>query len=105
MSSSQSESFYFSCGEVPMGMAYPVSIQNNQWIEKKVCKRMMGSKSGDVLWSANDNGLPKSFLGLIQIYSDKVATSLKCNALVSYPVHAVCLNFTAKRRRYLIDHG
>lgn len=51
--------------------------------------------------NANENDLPNPILELIQIYSDKMAMSVKCNALVAYPVHAVWLIFTAKGTRYL----
>lgn len=66
---------------------------------------MMEPKRSEVSGTANDKGLPRSFFRLIQIYSYKAATSLKCNALVAYPIHAVWLIFTPRRRRYLIDHG
>lgn len=36
---------------------------------------------------------------------DKTTTSPKGRALVAYLVHVVWLNYTARRRRYLIDHG
>lgn len=65
----------------------------------------MGSGRSDVLWNHDDSDLPRSFLGLIQIYSGQTATSLKCNELVACLVHVMWLNFTAKRRRCLIEHG
>lgn len=39
----------------------------------------------------DDSNLPQYLLGIIQIYSDKSATTLKSNDLVAYPVHAVFL--------------
>lgn len=65
----------------------------------------MVSNRSEVLWSANDSILPKSFLRLMEIYSDVTATFLEYNALVASSAHVVCLNFTVKRRRYLIDNG
>lgn len=102
---SGSGSVYFSSGDVPAGTAHPVSTKFGKEIERKVRERVMRSPKSEVLWNARENEMPKSFSGLIQIYSDKTATSLKCSALVAYPVHVVWLNFTARQRRYLIDHG
>lgn len=66
---------------------------------------MVGSKPSESLRNANDNGLPRSFLRLIQNYMNKTTTSLNCRALVAYAVHILWLSFTAKKRRYLINHG
>lgn len=64
----------------------------------------MGSKKSEVLWNFEKSGIPKSHLGLIQIHSDKTATSPIFNALFAYLVHTVRLNLNAKQRRYLTDH-
>lgn len=42
---------------------------------------------------------------LVQLFTNRTATSLKGNLLIVNPVHAVRLNLTAKQTRYLIDHG
>lgn len=57
------------------------------------------------MWVENDSNLPKSFLDMFQISSDKTASILKLNALVAYPVLAEFLNFTSQFRRYVIDTG
>lgn len=41
----------------------------------------------------------------MQIYSDKIATNLKTNAIIAHPVHSVLLNFTVSKRRYLLNNG
>lgn len=56
-------------------------------------------------WNDSDKNFPRSFVGLVQLYSDKTATTLKANALVAYPIHAVLLNFSLTHRRFLIDNG
>lgn len=58
-----------------------------------------------VYWTDLDDPKPTSFVGLVQIYSDKTATTLKANALIAYPIHAVLLNCSLRHRRYLIDNG
>lgn len=65
----------------------------------------MGSRKTDALWNVDDSGISKSILGLIQVYSDKTATSLKYRALVAYPIYVVWLNLNVKQRRCLADHG
>lgn len=47
----------------------------------------------------------KSFVGFIQIYTDKISTTLKINSLVAYPIHFTLLNVSDKFRRYFIDHA
>ena len=72
------------------------------------CKRRDGvirSTSKSTYWvDSSVLGIP-SFVGFVQIYSDKSAMTLKSNAMVVYPVHAVFLNTTAECRRRLIDGG
>lgn len=65
----------------------------------------MGLKKDEALWTVDEDELPKSFLGLVRIHLIKTAFSVKCDALVAYPVHVVWLNLIAKRRKYLVDHG
>lgn len=42
-----------------------------------------------VIWVDDDSKIPQQFQGMLQIYSDKSATTFKINALVTYPVEAV----------------
>lgn len=35
------------------------------------------------------NGNEKSFAGVFQLFSDKIATTLKSTALLAYPVHTI----------------
>lgn len=86
-------------------MAHPFLTEHNQLIERTVQGTVIGLKRSEFLLKARENGLPRSFLGLMQMYPYETATSLKCNALVAYPVHVMWLNFTAKRRGYSVDQG
>lgn len=71
------------------GMAHTTSTQYSQIIERTVRERATASKEAEVLWHVDGKEVPGSFLGLLQIYSHKTATSPKCNALVAYPVHVM----------------
>lgn len=57
----------------------------------------------EVVWNVDDNEIPESLSGLVQIHSDKMAVSLRCHASVVCLVHAVWLTLNAKRRRFLVD--
>lgn len=56
----------------------------------------MGSFHGRVVWSERRNGNKESFVGSVQIFTDKVVTSLKSIALMVYPAHAILLNVSLK---------
>lgn len=64
----------------------------------------MRSKKAEDLRNVDDSEIPKSLLGLIQIYSDNRAASLKCSASVEYPFHVVRLNLNAKQGMNLVDY-
>lgn len=46
---------------------------------------------------------PKSFVGLILIFSGRTALSLKLSDLVACPVHAMLLSFSGASKRWLIQ--
>ena len=56
-------------------------------------------------WNDDNEDLPKSFVGMFQLYTDKTATTLKANATVAHPVHVVLLNVTREFRLKLINGG
>lgn len=59
----------------------------------------------DKWWNSVANHLLRSCAGLVPIYSEKPAISLKFNALVADPVEVMCLNFTESKKIYPIDPG
>lgn len=68
-------------------------------------RKVMASRSSDVLWNSKATRLPRSFARLIESYSDKKVTSLTFSGLVAQYVHVVGFSFTKRRRTYLINHG
>lgn len=46
----------------------------------------------------------KSFVELLQVYSDKTAISLRLSAIVAYPAHVERLSFRERKKRKLVDH-
>lgn len=99
-----SESFHSSSGDVPLELAQLVWTELNQFIERPFREKVMGSKRSKVLRILKGNELPRSFLDLMKIYSDKMAIFLKWNALVAYPIHVMWLIFPAVRSRCLVNH-
>lgn len=72
MSSSRSLSFFFNLGDVPLKVTHPVSTKCNQLVERTARERVMGFNRREVLRNANDDVLPRSFVGLIQILCQNV---------------------------------
>lgn len=58
-----------------------------------------------IVWNENLYDGAPSFVSVLQVYTDKVATILKANVTVTYSVSVILLNFNLNFRRYLIDHG
>lgn len=63
----------------------------------------MWNMSGNMFWS--EGIYRKSSLGIVQIFSDKTAMTLKSIALAAYPVHAVLLNSSALYRKCSVENG
>lgn len=56
-------------------------------------------------WNEDNSSRPNSFVGLIQVYSDKACTTLKQSSVTSYPLHVTLLNATSSARDRLIRDG
>lgn len=52
----------------------------------------------------NEGKRKLSFVGIVQVYSGKTATTFNGNAIVAHSVHAVHLSFTPMYRRFLFDY-
>lgn len=49
--------------------------------------------------------LPTSSVGLLQVYTDKKATTLQASAMVPYPIPIVLLDLTRACRRLFLNEG
>lgn len=74
-------------------------------IYRDIRQRIMSSGDDHVFWNDTDNGLPISFVGVVQIFSDKTANTLKSSAMVAYSIHNVLLNSSPDRREWLTNNG
>lgn len=59
-----------------------------------VCDRIKSDPSLDVMWMTRENSDRESFVGFMQLYSDKSKTSLKRTGVTAYPIHVNLMNFT-----------
>lgn len=84
---------------------HPLHSKFCENVYKNVRNHVQRSTSRNIFWNEKEGEEKLSFVGMLQVYTDKTATSLKANAVVAYPVHVVLLNFTQTFRRFLIDHG
>lgn len=56
-----------------------------------------------VVWNKDSADLPISFVGFVQIISNRTVTKLKSSALVAYQVHVVLLNINEEYKKRLIQ--
>lgn len=65
----------------------------------------MRSDAKNVVCNDNTDSETLSFVGIIQFYGEKAATTFNANAIVLYPVHMVLMNFTREFHRFSIYNG
>lgn len=72
---------------------------------EKIRERVLQHSSEYVFWDENSPDYPRSFVELVEWFSDKPSSALKRSAVVLYPVHAVLLNFNDSYKRWLVQNG
>ena len=70
-----------------------------------VMKLIMSHLGTESLWYTDESNGQQSFVGMLQLYSDKSRTTLKESAFQFYPFHATFLNFSDSYRRHCIIKG
>ena len=75
-------------------ISHPMHTSLALRVQKYIRERVMGSENDSVIWNDNDPSLPLSFVGQLQLFSDKTCTTLKAFAIVAYPVHLTLLYFS-----------
>lgn len=87
MVTSSSQDVVFSLQVVPESTTYFAGTLQRQKTQLKLRERLMAPRSSDMRGSSKASQLLKSFAGLIQLYSENVARTLKSNVLVAHLVH------------------
>lgn len=85
-------------------VGHPVPALYEQDTKTLARKRVTGLARRNEGSNAESADLVRSFATQIQIWSHKMATSSKINALDAYPTHAVRLNFAQIEKRNIADH-
>lgn len=86
-------------------VSHPLHSEFFAELYMSIRSHIMGSANSKIQWNQSRDSMPKSFIGMLQIYTDKTATTLKSQSLVGYPIHVTFLNVSVQLRRFLIDHG
>lgn len=72
-------------------------------LEGRVCHRLLQTSADQVSWNEDSPDLSRSFLGFVELVSNKAATNLKRSAIVAYSVHTVLLDFSKEHKVRLIQ--
>lgn len=70
---------------------------------KELKQRIMGCSDENSIWYNDDNNF--SFMGCIQIFTDKTVAALKTNSFAAHAVHATFVNFSKTFRNKIIQTG
>ena len=70
-----------------------------------VINEIMCNVEPETLWCTDENNGGRSFVGMLQLYSDKSRTTLKESAFQFYPFHVTLLNFSDEYKRQCILSG
>lgn len=84
---------------------HPLHTPFCEEVYKHTVANVMKDPSRDVFWHTDGANDSKSFVGYLQLYSDKSSTTMKASGLVSYPIHITLLNFHKEYRNTCIMSG
>lgn len=98
-----SQDVFSSPRDVPEEADRLVGTMHGPKIHVKIRKRVMALRGSALRWNSESSQCIGSLLTLIQLFSDKAASSLRIMELVAHPASAVWLNVTKRRRRYPTD--
>ena len=69
--------------------AHPCHSRYTYALYDDIRRSVQCDDSTEVIWNDCNSGFPRSFVGFLKMFTDKTSTTLKSNALVAYPIHAV----------------
>ena len=108
MDANDKDIYVYPCEKFTRNNEHGVSNVMQTWFGREVTKstrnKLALSSNPSEFWHDRTSSDPH-FTGIIQIYSDKSATSLKSSAVNAYPVHITLLNFDASFRTRKIVEG
>jgi hypothetical protein len=86
---------------IPYG--HPMQLKYCSDTVHKRKMEIMESNVPGVMW--HNSNATKSFVGCMQMFTDKTVTTMKIGGIAAHVVHATFLNFTKKYRKTLIQGG
>ena len=92
---SESSAFFnpSATGSVSNGYSHPMLAELGTESEPIVREEIMQSVNKEEMWRNAEKTGEQSFVGMIQLNSDKSGSSLKDSAFQFYPLHVTLLNF------------
>ena len=85
--------------------SHPLMAELGTYGAYAVKKAIMGREESHIRWRTASHEGESSFVGMVQLYSDKSKTSLKESAFQFYPLHLALLNFSNEYRRECVVNG
>lgn len=61
-------------------------------IYKATSQRLFSNTGYNIVWNDDENDLPPSVLGFLNVFSKKPTSTLSSSAFISYPIYFVFLN-------------
>lgn len=104
-SSSPSTIFNRHSHESHESFTHPMTSELGNTGVEAVRNAIMSHTERGVFWHDTDTSFESSFVGLVQIYSDKSQNSLKSSSFQFYPLHITLLNFSDEYRKKCIVAG
>lgn len=86
-------------------MSHPMTARLGREGVPAVTEAIITHPEQETMWCTVDNSNGRSFVGMLQLYSDKSRTTLKESAFQFYPFHITLLNFCDEYRRQCIING
>lgn len=87
------------------GKSHPMLARLGKEGVPAVIDTIMSQLQEEILWCTTSNSGGRSFVGMLQLFSDKSRTTLKEAAFQFYPFHVTLLNFNDDYRRQCILNG
>ena len=88
-------------------ISYPLLTKHARRVYDGVRENVILHESPDILWHDYNpfESLEYSMVAFLQIFTDKMHTSLKASSVAAYPIHLTLQNFDDPLRRICINSG
>lgn len=86
---------------VPLNM----TTDTIQTCKEEMKKDVMGFEATVDVWIDKSDEIMELFRGFVQLFSVRMATTLRNTMLVALPIHAILWNILDRRRPQMIDNG